>query len=249
MRSSILPTIFSFAFAFPADAGCLDEAARFAQLICGEIEKSGAKTTVDATGKLSVNVSGIVKKAIGSNSGELSGKILEESYNGVLQDQLGAELFNVRECRQKMAGSAVKQACAKIQENEDKLSPKKPEDDTNYNKMYGNFTGFAENITAGARGTFSINVLSGNSPSEVIVLFKATNGLIGQGQLSGKLSADGRLTANGEFGSRGGRFDMTLSGKINRNKLSGKYRLFPKYDTDSSIQDGYFDLEKFSRLE
>jgi hypothetical protein len=94
-----------------ASASCLQEIASFANQICGEIEKSGTRSTVDANGKLDVKVGNIVTKIIGSGSGDLSGKVLEDSYKGVLQDQLGAELFNVRDCRQRMVEVASKK-CA-----------------------------------------------------------------------------------------------------------------------------------------
>jgi hypothetical protein len=97
----------------PAYASCLQEVASFANSICGEIEKSGAKSTVDANGKLDASIGNIVTKVIGA-SGSLNGsaKVLEESYKGVLQDQLGSELFNVRKCREEMVAVALRQVCA-----------------------------------------------------------------------------------------------------------------------------------------
>ena len=106
---AIAASIFAIlASSQPSAASCLQDIVEFANGICGAIEKSGSKSTVDANGKLDVKIGNIVTKIIGAGSGDLSGKVLEESYKGVLQDQLGAELFNVRDCRQKMVEVASK---------------------------------------------------------------------------------------------------------------------------------------------
>jgi hypothetical protein len=91
----------------------LQEVASFANTICGDIEKTGAKSTVDANGKLDATIGNIVTKVIGaSGSVNVSGRALEQSYKGVLQDQLGTELFNVRKGREEMVAVALRQVCA-----------------------------------------------------------------------------------------------------------------------------------------
>lgn len=94
-----------------ATASCLDEVASFAARICGDIEKSGTKRVVDASGKLDADVGSIVRRVVGGGSADVSGSVLIENYNNVLQNQLGSELFNVRACRERMVGVAVSQVC------------------------------------------------------------------------------------------------------------------------------------------
>jgi hypothetical protein len=109
MRSLVTAAAVFVIFASQSStASCLQDIVIFANGICGAIEKSGSKSTIDASGKLDVKIGNIVTKIIGAGSGDLSGKVLEDSYKGVLQNQLGAELFNVRDCRQKMVEVASK---------------------------------------------------------------------------------------------------------------------------------------------
>jgi hypothetical protein len=94
-----------------ANATCLDDVSTFAIKICGEIDKSGTHTVVDASGKIDANISNIVKKIVGGGSADVSGKVLEETYTNVLQTELSKQIFNVLECRQKMVAVAVAQVC------------------------------------------------------------------------------------------------------------------------------------------
>jgi hypothetical protein len=97
----------------PAVASCLDDVSTFAIRICGEIDKSGKASTVDASGKLDASVSNIITRIAGGGSANVSGSVLVKTFENVTQDQLGNELFNVRECREKMVDVAVKQVCQK----------------------------------------------------------------------------------------------------------------------------------------
>ncbi|MEI6706422.1 MAG: hypothetical protein WCK96_04700 [Methylococcales bacterium] len=87
-------------------ADCLNEVSNFAEKICGEIQKSGSRQLIEANGELKAEISGIVRKALGEVKGGINGKILQETYENVLREDLSKELFNVRECRQKMVETA-----------------------------------------------------------------------------------------------------------------------------------------------
>lgn len=92
-------------------ASCLDDVARFAAEICGQINTSGRSVVTDARGNLDISISNIVRRVVGSGSASVNGGRLVEIYENVLREQLGAELFNVRDCRQKMANVAIDRVC------------------------------------------------------------------------------------------------------------------------------------------
>ena len=96
-----------------AAATCLDDVAAFAVRICGEIANSGTSTIVDATGNVNANVSNIIRRVVGEGTANVSGRVLYDTYTGVLRDQLGPVQFNVIDCRQKMVNVAVPQVCQK----------------------------------------------------------------------------------------------------------------------------------------
>jgi hypothetical protein len=88
-------------------ADCLSDVSNFAEKICGQIKTSGNTQLIEANGELKAEVSGIVRKALGDVKGDVNGKILQDTYENVLREDLSKELFNVRECRQKMAEKAL----------------------------------------------------------------------------------------------------------------------------------------------
>jgi hypothetical protein len=98
---------------FSAKANCLDDVTRFAIGICGEIERTGKRTVVNADGNLDVGISNIVRRLVGGGTGSASGAVLTDAYENVLREQLGPELFDVRKCRQTMVPVGIEQACPK----------------------------------------------------------------------------------------------------------------------------------------
>lgn len=96
-----------------ARADCLNEAADFAQKICGEVKTMGKSTLVTGTGDLSASAKGLIAKALGELGGSVGVSIESKSFENVLQEQLGAELVNVRACGIAMSKAAMDQVCVK----------------------------------------------------------------------------------------------------------------------------------------
>jgi hypothetical protein len=94
-----------------AGSSCLDDVARFAIQICGELDKTGASSVTDTSGQLTSSTSSIVARIVGNGSGAVSGTQARDTYNNVLREQLGGELFDVRKCRLSMVHVGVEQLC------------------------------------------------------------------------------------------------------------------------------------------
>lgn len=94
-------------------ASCLKDASDFAEKICGQIQTSGNHSLVETNGDLKIGVSGIVRKVLGNADSTINGKYLSESYENVLQKDLSKELFNIRDCRMKMAQVGESELCSK----------------------------------------------------------------------------------------------------------------------------------------
>ena len=90
---------------------CLTKVATFAERICGEIQRSGTSQVTEANGQLTAQVSGIVRRVLGGGEADINAKVLRESYENVLRQDLSKELFNVRECRVKMVEVGRSEAC------------------------------------------------------------------------------------------------------------------------------------------
>ncbi len=99
-------TASSFGF-----ASCLEDITKFANDICGQIKTTGNQNLISAEGKLDAKVVGIVSAAINAR-GEMGAKLQQDSYENVLREDLGKELFNVRDCRRKMAEVGRAEACS-----------------------------------------------------------------------------------------------------------------------------------------
>lgn len=94
-------------------ADCLKRVADFANDICGEVERTGRSEVVDAAGNIDVGLKGLISKFVGEAGVGVGGKRSVESYENVLREQLGPELFNVRDCRLKMVEVGRAEACQK----------------------------------------------------------------------------------------------------------------------------------------
>jgi hypothetical protein len=112
IRIEMAALIGAFVFgAQCASASCLNEAEDFAERICGEISRRGSSQMITASGKLTVEAQGLLQETLGSIGGEFAGEAEKKTFENVLQEQLGPELVNVRQCRTRMAEAAIKQVC------------------------------------------------------------------------------------------------------------------------------------------
>lgn len=112
MLRPLLISIFSFTIVHSfAHASCLDDAAKFASQVCGEIAREGTSTSGSASASLDAKTNKVLSRVIGSASGSASGQIATQEYAGVVREQLAGDRFNTIECRQKMAEKAMKELC------------------------------------------------------------------------------------------------------------------------------------------
>jgi len=96
-----------------AFASCLDEAADFAQRICGAINDRGKTTLVTTSGDLNAEAKGLIKQLLGSAGANFQGGATIKTYENVLQEQLQQEHFD--QCAQNMAKAGIEQVCANKQ--------------------------------------------------------------------------------------------------------------------------------------
>jgi len=129
-------------------------------------------------------------------------------------------------------------------------------------RFIGEFNGTAENTTVGGKGKMSINIERSAKKGEVRVLTRASEGLVGEGELLGAISADGKLCATDVLKHctlLGGctTWKCNLYGTISGNNLTGNYELAAGSGPGTIIggtfegrpppadQEGTFDLQKF----
>jgi hypothetical protein len=94
----------------PCQATCLDEAYAFADKVCGEIQRGGSSRLLSASGGLSAEAKGLLSRFVGSANADVNGEVIEKTFEGVLQEQLGTERDAARNCRSDVAKFALK-AC------------------------------------------------------------------------------------------------------------------------------------------
>lgn len=92
-------------------ADCLDRVTAFAQTICGDIEKSDFSQVTEGNGQLKAEVSGIIRRVVAGGEADVNAKMLRDSYENVLRQDLGKQLFNARDCRMKMVNVGKGEAC------------------------------------------------------------------------------------------------------------------------------------------
>lgn len=107
MRRLALAFYF-IAISTSAHGSCLDEMAKFAERICGEISTKGSSSVVDAGGGLNAEAKGLLKKFVGSAGVGGDVEVVKESYENVLREHLESELRNNRDCRIKMVAVGQK---------------------------------------------------------------------------------------------------------------------------------------------
>ena len=82
-------------------SSCLDDVARFAKEICGELSREGGESALNAKGELTVKAEGLFKRIFGGSVGGSVEKT-KKSYENVLREDLSGELKDIRACRIKM---------------------------------------------------------------------------------------------------------------------------------------------------
>lgn len=112
VKAVTLSIIFIALMFNSAVADCLNDAAAFANRICGEVSNRGSSRLVTSSGELNAEAKGLIRKLLGSAGGELKGQTEFTGYENVLREQLASELVNVRQCGIRMAEAAIKQVCS-----------------------------------------------------------------------------------------------------------------------------------------
>jgi hypothetical protein len=106
--SKLAAIVFILGLISAAHASCLDDAAKFAENVCGAIENEGYSSTKTLTGNVEAKTDGVLSRALAA-SGNVSLGVKTDGYKGVIREQLGFEKYDARGCRQKMALEATKQ--------------------------------------------------------------------------------------------------------------------------------------------
>lgn len=114
--NSRLPSAFVAFMFFPsiAVASCLEEAAGFAERVCGEISSKGSSQLFSGSGALNAEAKGLVARMLGTAQGDAKVDAAISSYENVAHEQPSGEHANVRDCRMRMIEVAVKQVCADV---------------------------------------------------------------------------------------------------------------------------------------
>lgn len=94
-----------------AFASCLEEAAGFAERVCGEISSRGSSQLISGSGELNAEAKGLIARMLGSAQGDAKVDAAISSYENVTREALSSEHANVRDCRMRMIEVAVKQVC------------------------------------------------------------------------------------------------------------------------------------------
>ncbi|MBB5694185.1 hypothetical protein [Muricoccus pecuniae] len=88
----------------------------------------------------------------------------------------------------------------------------------------GTFRGSTFNVTLARGGGLRLTVTRSGPADAVMVRFQAYGGLIGAGQLAGRLTRDGQLTASGTLMMGQNPFTTELEGTISGDRLTGSVR-------------------------
>lgn len=98
---------------FSAHASCLEQAAAFAERICGEISNKGSSRLVSGSGELTAEAQGIVARILGNARGSAKVEAATSSYENVIREELAKEHKDRRGCAERMASVGVAQECNK----------------------------------------------------------------------------------------------------------------------------------------
>ena len=88
------------------------------------------------------------------------------------------------------------------------------------------FRGPIINETMGRSGRVTLVISKQGGPGSVVVRFNASAGLLGSGELTGRLSEDGRITASGQLMMGSNPFLCDLTGMISGDTLTGSASFF-----------------------
>lgn len=122
MRPLLLALLLACASPSSTAQDCLSKAADYAERVCGAIQRSGAQKVTEENGQLTAQVSGIVRRLFGGVDADLNAKVLKDTYENVLREDLGNELFSLRNCRMKMADAGIAE-CKRVEKNTNVLRP------------------------------------------------------------------------------------------------------------------------------
>jgi hypothetical protein len=114
----LIGAVLAFGGATPCRATCLEDAAAFAERVCGAIQQGGSSTVLTASGQLSAEAKGWLSKLVGSAGADVDAEAVEKRFEGVVQDQLGPERSAARQCRSDMAKFAASEVCKKSSSTE-----------------------------------------------------------------------------------------------------------------------------------
>ncbi|WP_376094327.1 hypothetical protein ACE7GA_00910 [Roseomonas sp. CCTCC AB2023176] len=108
------------------------------------------------------------------------------------------------------------------------------------------FRGTTYNETLGRSGGLRLVVTRTGSADAVVVRFDAFGGLIGAGQLTGRLFRDGRLVASGTLMMGRNPFATELEGVISGDRLAGNafYSRVTELGMRPSITRGTFEVRR-----
>lgn len=105
------------------------------------------------------------------------------------------------------------------------------------------YHGSISNETLHQIGQFSVVIGMQGQADLIIVRVHASDGLLGDGELSGALSQDGRFFASGQLLMGSNPFTCDLTGLIEGGKLTGSAKFV--HNVNGNTAYGYFNLTKF----
>ena len=111
LRTGLGSLALLIAMTSAALATCLDDAATFADRVCGELSNHGSSQLITGSGELSAEARGLIARMLGSAQGSASVNEAVSTYENVAREQLAQEHANVRDCKAHMVDVAVKQVC------------------------------------------------------------------------------------------------------------------------------------------
>ncbi len=85
----------------------------------------------------------------------------------------------------------------------------------------GSFAGLVNNDTLGLSGKLSLELIRNGAPGVVRARFHASDGLLGTGELSGTLTADGRMSLSGQLSMGRNPFLCRLDATIRGDHITG----------------------------
>jgi hypothetical protein len=129
MNSRVRSGLVAVALMFPpsiAFASCLEEAAGFAERVCGEISSRGSSQLISGSGGFNAEAKGLIARMLGTAQGDAKVDAALSSYENVAREELTKEHANVRDCRIRMVEVAVKQVCPETPVKKDRSTTIQP---------------------------------------------------------------------------------------------------------------------------